>query len=72
MTRLRMRNLNCTDPITPRSKLVAPKSDNFILTILRGLGWSGVNGWSDVVEDAKFEFNGSNNPLVQVDDSING
>ena len=45
---------------------MSPKSDYLILTILRGRGRSTVNGWSDAVEDAEFEYYGSNNPLVPV------
>ena len=37
-----------------------------MLTILRGWGRFTVNGWSDAVEDAKFEFYGSNYPYVHV------
>ena len=58
----RMQNLKRLGQITPRVKLGSHNSIFFILIILRGWGLFMVNGWSDVVEDAKFEMLRSNYP----------
>ena len=63
LMRSMMHNLKSSGQITAfKSALVSTKLDSMILTALRGSRGSMVNGWSDKVDDARFEVYWSNYP----------